>query len=66
MAHQVEESLRQMEEWVKQLNDAAKRYYTPGDSPMSDAQWDALYDRLRPGRTGRRSLIPPPSGWGGA
>lgn len=46
MAHQVEESLRQMEEWVKQLNDAAKRYYTTGDSPMSDAQWDALYDRL--------------------
>ncbi|MEA5016007.1 MAG: NAD-dependent DNA ligase LigA [Candidatus Limiplasma sp.] len=46
MANLGDDALRQMEEWVRQLNDASKRYYTTGDSPMSDVQWDALYDRL--------------------
>ena len=35
-----------MLELVKTLNDASRRYYSLGDSPLSDAQWDALYDEL--------------------
>ena len=35
-----------MREMVDQLNEASKRYYTNGDSSMSDAQWDTLYDQL--------------------
>ena len=31
---------------VDELNQASVLYYTRGDSPMSDAQWDALYDLL--------------------
>ena len=31
---------------VDQLNRASVAYYTLGNSPLSDAQWDALYDQL--------------------
>ncbi len=38
-----EETMRSL---VAQLNSASVAYYTRGDSPLSDAQWDALYDQL--------------------
>ena len=31
---------------VEQLNEASRAYYTLGESPLSDMQWDQLYDRL--------------------
>lgn len=39
----VKDRLRQL---VDELNHAARLYYTTGDSPMSDAQWDKLYNEL--------------------
>ncbi|MDD3410681.1 MAG: NAD-dependent DNA ligase LigA [Eubacteriales bacterium] len=38
--------MERMRELVNQLNDASKLYYTNGESPLSDAQWDGLYDEL--------------------
>ncbi|MGJ4850246.1 NAD-dependent DNA ligase LigA [Bacillota bacterium Meth-B3] len=35
-----------MEALVKRLNETAHRYYTSGTSPLTDAEWDALYDEL--------------------
>ena len=35
-----------MRELVDQLNAASRLYYSTGASPMSDAQWDTLYDEL--------------------
>jgi DNA ligase (NAD+) len=35
-----------MRELVDRLNAASRRYYTAGESELSDAQWDALYDEL--------------------
>ena len=35
-----------MRELVDQLNAASRLYYSTGASPMSDSQWDALYDEL--------------------
>ena len=35
-----------MEELIRQLNDASKAYYSGGESTLSDAAWDALYDEL--------------------
>ena len=35
-----------MHKLVSQLNEASKRYYTLGDSPMSDAEWDQKYNEL--------------------
>ena len=31
---------------VDQLNEASRLYYAQGNSPLSDAQWDHLYDEL--------------------
>jgi len=35
-----------MDELTQQLNAASKLYYTGDQSPMSDAQWDKLYNEL--------------------
>lgn len=35
-----------MQSLVDRLNAASREYYTSGNSPLSDAQWDALYDEL--------------------
>lgn len=35
-----------MRELVDTLSEASRKYYGGGDSPLSDAQWDALYDEL--------------------
>ena len=35
-----------MRKMVNQLNEASKSYYATGDSPLSDIQWDRLYDQL--------------------
>ncbi len=40
---QYEERMRAL---VDQLNAASRQYYSLGESPLSDAQWDALYDEL--------------------
>ncbi|MEA4927159.1 MAG: NAD-dependent DNA ligase LigA [Candidatus Limiplasma sp.] len=36
-----------MQTLVQQLNEASRLYYATGNSPLSDAQWDRLYDELR-------------------
>ncbi len=36
----------QMRSLVDELNHAARLYYSGGDSPMSDADWDARYNQL--------------------
>lgn len=41
-----DDAKKRMVEWVKILNEASIRYYTTGESSMSDAKWDELYDRL--------------------
>ena len=46
MQNQPTTSLDRMKELVFTLNEASKHYYTGGESPLSDAQWDALYDEL--------------------
>lgn len=46
MATMSEGPLETMRELVAELNDASKSYYTLGESPLSDAQWDKLYDQL--------------------
>ena len=38
--------MERMRELVDLLNAASRAYYASGDSPMSDAQWDALYNEL--------------------
>ena len=40
------ENLSQMKALVDQLNAASRDYYSLGESRMSDAQWDQLYDEL--------------------
>ncbi len=35
-----------MRELVDTLNAASRQYYSLGESPLSDAQWDAFYDEL--------------------
>ena len=35
-----------MRELVDRLNETAQAYYTQGNSPISDMQWDAMYDEL--------------------
>lgn len=35
-----------MKSLIEQLNAASRQYYATGDSNMSDAQWDQLYDEL--------------------
>lgn len=35
-----------MKNLVDQLNAAGRKYYTTGDSDLSDVQWDRLYDEL--------------------
>ncbi|NLI22444.1 MAG: NAD-dependent DNA ligase LigA [Clostridiales bacterium] len=35
-----------MKELVERLNDASRKYYASGESELSDAQWDQLYDEL--------------------
>lgn len=37
---------QKMRELIDTLNSAASKYYTLGNSPMSDAQWDAMYNEL--------------------
>ncbi len=46
MAARAEEAQSKMRRLVQQLGDASVKYYTTGDSPLSDAQWDKLYDEL--------------------
>ncbi len=38
--------LERMKDLVAQLNEGSRLYYAEGNSPLSDAQWDALYDEL--------------------
>ena len=40
------EPAARMRELVDRLNETSQAYYTRGDSPLSDMQWDALYDEL--------------------
>lgn len=40
------EAMARMQALVAQLNETAHAYYTLGESPISDMQWDALYDEL--------------------
>ncbi|MFH1512917.1 MAG: NAD-dependent DNA ligase LigA, partial [Bacillota bacterium] len=35
-----------MDTLIRKLNDASKAYYTDGQSEMTDAEWDRLYDEL--------------------
>ena len=37
---------QQMRELVDRLNEASRAYYQSGTSPLSDMEWDALYDTL--------------------
>ena len=46
MSTQNETSLNRMKELVFALNEASKQYYCNGESTLSDAQWDTLYDEL--------------------
>lgn len=38
--------MNRMRELVDRLNETAALYYTMGNSPLSDKEWDALYDEL--------------------
>ena len=38
--------MENMQELIVQLKEAAEAYYLTGNPVMSDAQWDAMYDRL--------------------
>ncbi len=40
------EPAARMRELVDRLNETAQAYYTQGNSPISDMQWDAMYDEL--------------------
>lgn len=40
------EPTARMRELVDRLNETAQAYYTQGNSPISDMQWDAMYDEL--------------------
>lgn len=40
------EPIARMQALVARLNETAHAYYTLGESPISDMQWDALYDEL--------------------
>ena len=40
------DSLARMDELIQQIHEANIAYYTLGESPLSDAQWDKLYDEL--------------------
>ena len=40
------DSKSRMENLIGQLNAASKLYYTGGQTTMSDAQWDRLYNEL--------------------
>jgi len=35
-----------MQALIEELNTASALYYTLGESPLSDAQWDAKYNEL--------------------
>ena len=37
---------QRMAELIRLLNEASRRYYAQGESDLSDAQWDQLYDEL--------------------
>ena len=43
----MEEKIKQMREWIAQLNQAAEAYYSGRRDVMSDFEWDALFDRLQ-------------------
>lgn len=38
--------MNRMRELVDRLNETAALYYTMGNSPLSDKEWDAMYDEL--------------------
>lgn len=40
------EPAARMRKLVDRLNETAQAYYTQGNSPISDMQWDAMYDEL--------------------
>lgn len=46
---------QRMKELIEALNKASSLYYTLGESPMSDAEWDQKYDEL--GRLERESGV---------
>ena len=40
-------AMMQMREMVDRLNEAADAYYNGRNEPMTDYEWDALFDQLK-------------------
>ena len=43
----MDERIMRMQELVRRLNEASRRYYDQNESIMSDDEWDAMYAQLR-------------------
>lgn len=53
-----EKDLQAMKELVGRINELSRSYYELDDPQVSDAQWDALYDRLQEMGAGDGVVLP--------